>query len=288
MGPRGANGPTGPAGIRGPQGIQGPTGPAGAVGPMGFQGPRGIQGPTGATGAQGLQGPMGVQGPAGPMGATGPMGIQGPMGPMGATGPQGIQGIPGAQGSTGPRGMQGPTGEAGPQGIQGPTGAQGPRGFTGPQGPQGPAGTLPYPASGNLASTDTQCLASNGFYTPVQLTLYMPYCINLENDGYTITVQKSGLYYITYSITPTSGANVNASVALLLSKGCAAPCPLLLSNRPMTVNNTCVSAGFAVSLHAGDQLYLGVCSCETVALTANANCSANATVSLFQIGGFCE
>lgn len=250
-----------------------------ATGPMG---PRGTIGPAGPAGVRGQQG---IQGPAGPTGAAGPMGFQGPQGIQGPTGATGAQGI---QGPVGLQGPAGPVGATGPQGIQGPTGAQGPRGFAGPQGPQGPAGTLPYPSSGNLASTATQCLAPNGCYTPVQLTLYTPYCINLENDGYTITIQRSGLYYITYSITPTSGANVNASVAILLSKGCSAPCPLLLSNHPMTVNNSCVSAGFTTSLCAGDQLYLGVCSNETVGLAANSNCSANATVSLFQIGDFCD
>lgn len=248
---------TGPIGPTGPQGLPGPTGPTGNTG---------ITGPTGNQGPMGPQGLPGITGPTGSTGVTGATGSQGPIGPMG---PQGLPGITGPTGSTG---------------VTGATGSQGPTGPTGPRGNTGATGTLPYPTSADFASIIAQTLAPNGHYTPVPLAVYTPYYIKLEDDGYTITLQKSGLFFITYSITPSTGASANASVALLLPKSGTPPPILLLSNRPMTTNNTSVTASFVGSFSAGDQFFLGVNSTETVTLSANNKRSANATVSIHQIG----
>ena len=251
-------------------------------GPQGPQGPQGCPGPQGPRGAVGPQGPKGEPGTMGPVGPIGPQGIMGPTGPTGATGATGagVAGPTGATGSTGPTGPTGATGATG-AGIAGPTGATG---STGPTGPTGATGVLPYPTSGNLYSITAQTLAPTGYYTPVSLTISTPYYINLESDGYTVTVQKQGLYYITYSITPSTGANANANVAVLLPNGGSVPTALLISNRPMLTNNTSVTAGFIATLAAGEQIFLGVWSNETVTLPGNAKRWANATLSIVQVG----
>lgn len=85
-------------------------------------GPRGEQGPIGPAGPQGEKGDPGEQGPAGPKGDTGE---QGPQGPKGDTGAQGLQGPKGDQGEQGIQGPQGPKGDTGDTGPQGPAGADG-------------------------------------------------------------------------------------------------------------------------------------------------------------------
>lgn len=173
---------------------------------------------------------------------------------------------------------QGATGATGPAGI----GITGATGVTGPTGPTGATGALPYPTSADFYSIIAQTLAPTGIgrFTPVPLTISTPYYINLEDDGYTITIQKQGLFLITYSITPSAGANANASVALGQTRGGI----LLLSHRPMIANNTSVTGSFVATLGAGEQLYLGVSSTETVTLPGNAKRWANATLSITQVG----
>lgn len=186
----------------------------------------------------------------------------------------------GARGPQGPSGATGPTGAIGPIGNTGATGATG---NTGATGPTGPTGALPYPTSGSLYSNTAQTLAPNVNYTPVPFTLVVPYYVNLEDDGYTLTVQKQGLYYINYSITPATGANANASVALVLPRGGSVPTAQLLSIRPMTQNNINISAGFMATLAAGEQVFLGVRSSETVTLSESATRVPNATLTIFQV-----
>lgn len=247
-------------------------------GPTGPTGPRGCPGPQGPQGLPGFPGPMG---PAGFDGATGATGPAGSTGATGATGPSGSTGAPGA---TGPTGVTGATGPAGPTGPTGATGVTGPTGPTGRTGPTGPTGTMPYPTSGSLYSNTAQTLAPSQNYTPVPLTLVTPYYVNLEDDGYTLTVQKQGFYHINYSITPATGANTNSEVAIALPKGGSAPSALLLSVRPMTANNVNVSAGCMASLAAGEQIFLGVRSTETVTLAASPSRVPNATLLIFQVG----
>jgi len=92
LGPMGATGATGPAGLTGANGAAGATGPAGPTGATGAAGATGPAGPTGATGpagpigANGAGGATGATGPAGPTGANGATGATGPAGPTGATG----------------------------------------------------------------------------------------------------------------------------------------------------------------------------------------------------------
>lgn len=230
---------------------------------------RPIPGPPGPRGPQGLPG---LPGPQGPQGYPGPRGFQG------ETGPQGIQGIPGETGATGPAGAAGATGA---DGAVGPTGATG---ATGATGPTGATGALPYPTSGSLYSNTAQTLEPNQYYTPVPFTLVVPYYVSLGEDGYTVTVQNQGLYYINYSITPATGANANASVALLLPRGGSVPTAQLLSIRPMTENNINISAGFMATLAAGEQVFLGVSSTETVTLAESPRRIPNATLTIFQVG----
>lgn len=226
-------------------------------------------GPTGPTGPRGCPGPQGPQGYPGINGATGQTG---PTGPTGITGPMG------------PQGIQGPTGATGVTGSTGPTGATGVTGPTGRTGSTGPTGTVPYPTSGSLYSNTAQTLAPSQNYTPVPLTLVTPYYVNLEEDGYTVTVQKQALYYISYSITPATGANANSEIAIALPKGGSVPTALLLSIRPMTANNVNVSAGCMATLAAGEQVFLGVRSTETVTLSASPTRVPNATLTIFQVG----
>lgn len=284
--------PQGGTGVTGPQGPQGIQGPSGATGEPGAQGPTGVQGPAGSTGAQGIQGiqgpagvtgPQGIQGPAGATGVTGAIGATGVTGQTGATGVTGPTGATGVTGGTGPTGITGATGVTGATGATGVTGVTGPTGATGVTGATGATGTLPYPTSGSLYSNTAQSLAPNQNYTPVPFTLVVPYYVSLGEDGYTVTVQKQGLYYINYSITPATGANANASVALLLPRGGSVPTAQLLSIRPMTENNINISAGFMATLAAGEELFLGVSSTETVTLAENSRRVPNATLTIFQV-----
>lgn len=284
-GPMGPRGCPGPQGVPGCQGIPGTTGPTGATGRgvvirstttvspdepasvidigneslaiLDFSIPRGATGATGATGSTGA---------AGATGSTGATGITGPAGPAGSSG---------ATGNTGPTGATGATGATGSRGATGPTGSTG---------PTGPTGTLPYPTSGSLYSTTAQTLAPTENYAPVSFKLVTPYYVSLAEDGYTVTVQNQGLYYINYSITPATGANANANVALLLPRGGSTPTAQLLSTRPMTANNTNISAGFMATLAAGEQLFLGVRSTETVTLAASPSLVTNATLTIYQVG----
>lgn len=215
------------------------------------------------------------------MGPQGYPGIDGVAGPTGAPGADGAPGVAGPTGATGAPGVAGPTGAPG---VTGPTGATGVTGPTGPRGVTGPTGTLPYPTSGSLYSNTAQTLEPSQNYTPVPLTLVTPYYVNLEEDGYTVTVQKQALYYINYSITPATGANANSEIAIALPKGGSVPTALLLSVRPMTANNVNVSAGCMATLAAGEQIFLGVRSTETVTLSASPTRVPNATLTIFQVG----
>lgn len=163
------------------------------------------------------------------------------------------------------------------------TALTGPQGIPGPTGPTGATGSLPIPASANFASTITQTFTPSEYYTPVQLTIYTPNSIKLEDDGYTITIQKQGLYFITYSFSPTTEANEDTSVALLLPKNGNPPPVLLLSNRPLKDNNS-VTSSFVASFANDDQLYLGVNSNKPITIAANSRRSANVTLSIVQIG----
>ena len=166
----------------------------------------------------------------------------------------------------------------------GPIGPAGPTGIAGPTGATGPTGALPYPASASLASITAQTLAPNGHYAPVHLTLYTPYDVKLEDDGYTITLLRDGLYLVSYGVIPSAGANEDASAALLLPRGGAVPPVLLLSNRPMPADGVCVSASFVAPFTSGEQLFLGINSSETVLLSAHAKHAANATLCIVQVG----
>jgi hypothetical protein len=175
QGPKGEQGPPGPAGgiqvvekvFRGMKGDQGEIGPKGPaiekalledkdlkliredgeelnVGRV--VGPRGGQGITGEKGERGLRGFLGEQGPQGDkgdQGEIGPRGFIGEQGPQGEIGPRGEIGLKGDQGEQGLQGTKGEKGERGLLGEQGPIGKRGeigPRGEQGAVGPIGPAG----------------------------------------------------------------------------------------------------------------------------------------------------
>ncbi|SDP95613.1 Collagen triple helix repeat-containing protein, partial [Litchfieldia salsa] len=67
-GPKGKEGPPGPAGPKGKEGPPGPAGPKGKEGPPGPAGPKGKEGPPGPAGPKGEEGPPGPAGPPGPPG----------------------------------------------------------------------------------------------------------------------------------------------------------------------------------------------------------------------------
>ena len=175
QGPKGEQGPPGPAGgiqvvekvFRGMKGDQGEIGPKGpaiekalledkdlkliredgeelnvgrVVGPRGGQG---ITGEKGERGPRGFLGEQGPQGDKGDQGEIGPRGFIGEQGPQGEIGQRGEIGLKGDQGEQGPQGTKGEKGERGLIGEQGPIGKRGeigPRGEQGPVGPIGPAG----------------------------------------------------------------------------------------------------------------------------------------------------
>lgn len=223
-------------------------------------------------------------GPMGPMGPTGSTGLSGATGATGVTGPTGATGITGPTGVTGVTGVTGSTGVTGPTGTTGITGPTGATGVTGPTGPTGATGELPYPTFGNFYSIVSQTMAPGQYYTPVPVSISTRYYANLESDGYTMTIQKKGLFLVTYSITPSAGANANASVALLDPNGGSVPTILLLSHRPMMTNNTTVTAEFVASFPEGQQLFLGVWSNEAVTVSENAKRWANVLISIVQVG----
>lgn len=142
----------------------------------------------------------------------------------------------------------------------------------------------PTPAFGNFASTSAQFLTPSVNYTPVTLSAISSSGVTLEDDNYTVTVQRSGLYQISYSVTPASGANANASAAVLLPGNGNPPPTLPLSVRPLTVNGSAATATFLANLTAGERLFLGIRSTENVILNASPSGAPNATLTLLQVG----
>lgn len=266
--------PRGHTGATGATGMPGTPGPAGSMGPTGAQGPMGVSGDTG---------PIGPMGPTGITGATGLQGPQGIPGPIGMTGPAGNTGATGATGAAGITGATGNTGEQGPIGV---TGATGSRGATGPTGPTGATGTIPYPLYGNFNARIDQTItpATSGLYSPVQLVRDNYYQIQLEDDGSTITILEQGVFVINYTIVVTSGASTYANVGIILPKGGSVPTMFYASNKPLNNNNTMVSATFVGPLAAGEQIALGVYSPQNIVLSDNGRRSANASVTIYQIG----
>ena len=185
-GPKGDKGDTGETGAQGPQGIQGPKGDKGDKGEPGPQGPKGADGTmtfeeltpeqkAQLKGDKGDPGEQGIQGEKGDKGDPGPQGIKGDVGPQGPQGDKGDQGIQGEQGPQGPKGdafkysdfteaqlakLVGPQGIQGPQGPQGEIGPEGPQGLQGIQGEAGKDGTTYTPSIGEVATVDSNELAS--------------------------------------------------------------------------------------------------------------------------------
>jgi len=166
--------------------------------PPGLQGPAGPQGPTGP------QGPSGREGAPGPQGQTGPQGAQGNDGRPGCPGPQGPIG---PQGPAGERGNEGPHGQPGKDGRQGPPGPQGSTGPKGATGPRGPVccceGIIVYT---NCFSVREQHV--NRFGDPADTVTFEHFNatsplvdINFANTTGEITINQSGVYQITYSVT---------------------------------------------------------------------------------------
>lgn len=161
----------GPKGEQGPQGPAGKDGEAGPQGPAGAKGETGEQGPAGAKGDQGERGPQGIQGPKGDPGEAFSIaktfvsvdamnkgfasdGVKAGQFVMIDTGnvedpdnaklyvkgAEAYSYITDLSGATGMKGPKGDQGEQGPAGKDGAAGPQGPAGPKGEQGLQGPAG----------------------------------------------------------------------------------------------------------------------------------------------------
>ena len=117
-------------------------------------------------------------------------------------GPTGPQGSTGSQGPIGSKGFTGPTGATGSTGFTGPTGPTGPTGFTGPTGPTAP-GVNVY---GSFYSDVTQSVGTTGntVIWKYNQTLYSQ-GIGVTGgatagDATQITVEKAGVYEISYSV----------------------------------------------------------------------------------------
>ena len=266
-----------------PQGGTGPEGPAGPQGPVGPEGP---QGAAGADGAQGIQGPMGPQGSQGPAGPTGPMGLTGPIGATGPTGPMGLTGPAGATGPagpTGPMGLTGPTGATGPAGPTGPTGATGPTGpmgLTGPAGPTGPMGPAgSAPAAELLHSVHVPA------QEPEDAGLPLIFNTNQVQAGTSIThtagtgvlsIVRSGIYQILYSVTATDAAAHKTVTVELRNTGVSIPGSRTSGSTPMSTGTASLSASIILNV-------TGTASISLVPVTADSTFT-NASIQLIRLG----
>lgn len=202
-----AVGATGPRGLQGPPGPAttiGATGPEGPHGPNGPPGPRGEKGDIGYTGPPGETGPSGPRGPRGDIGYSGPEGKQGPSGPIGPSGPKGESGI---QGERGEKGDLGPTG---PQGPPGPATTIGASGATGPIVPTGIFFTSNMTILRNNTITTTsqtigdfQCrvpstwtYSSNGFLNSI-LSIQLPSSTTTVTIDFFCSINDSNVFHLT-------------------------------------------------------------------------------------------
>ena len=114
---------------------------------------------------------------------------------IGPTGPAGPQGEPGPEG---PRGETGPQGEPGPAGPQGETGPQG------ESGTQGPflSSYIEALANGQTVASDTNIVFDTDSVDSVGNNIV------LDPSGRIFTVNRTGLYYIewTVNLAPESAA----------------------------------------------------------------------------------
>ena len=150
------------------------------IGPTGPQGPTGIQGHQGDPGERGFEGVDGPTGPTGIQGSTGPLG--GPIGATGYTGYTGYTGVKGDIGSTG---------------------------YTGPQGPTGPNYVKGYATIRKVGDTQTFTVDKiiNGWNITNDTSVF-------SSDGNSITISKSGNYFIMGTIVISNLVMVSTSFSL--------------------------------------------------------------------------
>ena len=260
-GPAGPRGPAGPTGAQGAQGIRGDVGPQGDPGCQGPEGPKGNPGPAGPRGNRGPAGPKGDPGPIGMRGAAGPIGPTGQMGPVGPEGPIGPQGPAGSKGPQGPIGPKGCQGAEGPQGIQGDIGPKGPMGDTGPKGPA--AGLNAY---GGKYNNTTVRISVIDCPVKIPLPSKMP-SLNLSFcPANSITVEESGDYQINYSITLSSSATLEITLALTLDG----------IDIPQASTTQLVKSGREINIKGG--AIASFCSGNVIALVVKAHKSTDLTL----------
>ena len=235
QGPQGVQGEQGPQGEKGETGERGEKGEKGEQGEIGPQGPQGEQGPKGEKGKTGEQGIQGVQGIQGIQGEKGEKGEQGEQGPRGFPGEIGISPIitidstetvepdqpaevqedldgnihhltfyipKGQKGDKGETGEQGEKGEQGIQGVQGAQGVQGEKGATGATGTfeTSSAFIISYNNDPNNFPENGLEIRTGERLPLMRLELDNGEAISLNTDDNTVTFNKTGVYFVTFSV----------------------------------------------------------------------------------------
>lgn len=196
-----------------PKGEKGEEGVMGAVGPKGEKGEKGDKGEIGPTGSQGEQGEIGPRGFPGEIGIS-PIIVIDTTETVEPDEPANVQEdvdglihhltfyIPkGKTGEKGEQGIQGPQGPAGEQGIQGVKGEKGEKGAT------GATGTIEAFSSFIISyNNDPNTFPENGIEIQsgerlplMRLELDNGEPISLDNVENTITFNKTGVYFITFT-----------------------------------------------------------------------------------------
>jgi hypothetical protein len=197
--------------------------------------------------------------------------ITGATGATGATGTTGTTGVTGATGLTGSTGATGATGSTGVAGATGATGAMGQTGATGTTG----IASLNY----GIFTTGTSQTVANGSVVPFGTFANS----GITNSSGTITVPNTGVYEISFGISPDLTLG-NTSIFTLYVNGSTLGGDYRLSTPggpSMQLGN--VNIMLVVSLSASDQLTLVNDSGGSRTLSAPGGATPAAYLNIIQL-----
>lgn len=137
---------------------------------------------------------------------------------------------------------------------------------------------LPNNTSSNafatLYSTTEQSFNIATGYGNVNLTSSNIDNITFDDEANTLTILEPGVYQITYSITPSEGAN-NGNVAILRNT-----IPVAGSIKRVVLNDATITSTVDITLNENDVISLGVITTNgTIELTTNPITNATFTVT---------
>ncbi len=159
----------------------------------------------------------------------------------------------------------------------------------GPTGATGPAGTAenPVPGFGNFYSNTAQTIFSGATYGPINLSADYANVAHVSEDGFSLVIDREGLYLVGFGIIPQSGAGNGASLAVIQPALGSPPPAISASIRPVITNMSETGGQFLAYFNACDSIYLGVRSDTPVTLFAGTGDTAvNAYLSMAYLGRY--